>query len=145
MSPTNAPTQAPTAAELLADQVVQAELDQAWVDSLPNDPAGRHEEGGWIYLDLATGRITTRRAPVIGRAGIKLGNPTIVPGAIVVGKFHTHPNPKAEGWDPKPSASDAYWDAIHGVPDLIKAEDGIYVSGPDSRRGGIAGSPGFPP
>jgi hypothetical protein len=130
---------------LLADPVVQAELDRAWADSLPNDPSARHEEGGWIYLDLPTGRISTQRAPVIGQAGIILDKPLIVPGTIVVGKFHTHPNPIAEGWDPKPSVSDAYWDAIHGVPDLIKAEDGIHVSGPDSRRGGLSGGPGFPP
>jgi hypothetical protein len=63
---------------------------------------------------------------------------------VVVGKFHTHPNPTAEGWDPGPSPGDQQVDAIHGVPDLIRAEDGIHVSGPDSRRGGLGGGPGYP-
>ncbi|PWU10185.1 MAG: hypothetical protein C5B50_25995 [Verrucomicrobia bacterium] len=63
---------------------------------------------------------------------------------MVVGKFHTHPNPTAEGWEPGPSAADLYVDEMHGVPDLIRADNGIYASGPTSRRGGLAGGSGFP-
>jgi hypothetical protein len=51
-----APTGPPTAAQLMNDPVVAQELAQAWVDSQPGDAANRHEEGGWIYMDLATGR-----------------------------------------------------------------------------------------
>src|SRR5262245_3310563 len=123
MSPPTPPTRAPTAAELMADPVVQAALDSAWVDSQPGDPAARHEEGGWIYMDLTTGHVVTRRAPRGQQAGIDLRHPPTVPGSVIVGKFHTHPNPKAEGWNPGPSAGDRYWDDLHGVPDLIKAED----------------------
>lgn len=64
---------------------------------------------------------------------------------MVVGKFHTHPNPTSEGWDPGPSGADKKVDAVHGVPDLIVADDGIHASGPDSRRGGMCGGDGFPP
>jgi hypothetical protein len=63
---------------------------------------------------------------------------------VVVGKFHTHPNPTLEGWDPGPSIADQRVDALHGVPDLIRADDGVYHSGPDSRRGGLGGNAGFP-
>jgi hypothetical protein len=35
-------------------------------------------------------------------------------------------------------------DALHGVPDLIRADDGIHLSGPDSRRDGLTGDGGFP-
>jgi hypothetical protein len=34
-------------------------------------------------------------------------------------------------------------DTIHGVPDLIRADGGVYISGPDRRRGGLMGEPGY--
>ncbi len=139
------PTQAPTAAELENDPTVHAALEQAWTDSQPNNAANRHEEGGWIYMDTSTGDITVERAPAGAQAGIDLSRPPHVPGSVVVGKFHTHPNPTSEGWDPGPSdPGDVQVDARHGVPDLIRADDGVHHSGPDSRRGGLAGGPGFP-
>jgi len=66
-------------------------------------------------------------------------------GGWIVAKFHTHPNPSSEGWMTRPSASDRAIDARHGVPDLILADDGIHVSGPEIRRGGLTGGPGYPP
>jgi hypothetical protein len=145
MFPSTPPTRPPTADELLADPVVQQALEQAWTDSQPEDPLARHEEGGWIYLDMKMGLLIIHRARPSAAAGIDLTNPPVVSGLVVVGKFHTHPNPIAEGWNPRPSASDQYFDALHGVPDLIRAEDGIHVSGPTSCRGGLAGGPGSPP
>jgi hypothetical protein len=136
--------QAPSAAELMQHPAVQQALDQAWLDSVPDDPLRRHEEGGWIYCDPASGGITIERASPGAQAGIDLSSPPAVPGSMVVGKFHTHPNPSAEGWEPGPSAGDQLVDAIHGVPDLIRADDGLHVSGPDSRRGGLVGEAGFP-
>src|SRR5207237_3001116 len=120
-------------------------LDLAWTDSHADDPDARHEEGGWMYMDTLNGRLVIRRAPAGVQAGIDLGDPPALVGAMVVGKFHTHPNPIAEGWNPGPSASDKYWDAFHGVPDLIRAEDGVRLSGPNSRRGGLGGGRGYPP
>src|SRR5262249_60674469 len=82
---------------------VQAALDRAWAASQPDDPAARHEEGGWIYMDAKTGQITIQRAArgILGE--IDLSKPPPVVGAVVVGKFHTHPNPAAEGWLTGPS------------------------------------------
>jgi hypothetical protein len=136
---------APTAADLLREVVVQQALEQAWTDSLPDDPARRHEEGGWIYLDTATGAIAVRRAPAGGRAALDLSAPPVVPGAVVVATFHTHPNPSAEGWEPGPSAADTQSAWLFGVPCLIRADNGIHTTGPASRRGGSTGGPGFPP
>jgi hypothetical protein len=136
--------QAPTATELLTHPAVHQALEEAWTDSLSDDPAQRHEEGGWIYADLQSGEIAVRRAPSGGRAAIDLNQPLGIAGSVVVGKFHTHPNPTAEGWDPGPSTADIQMDAIHGVPDLIRADNGVYISGPNERRGGLVGEPGYP-
>jgi hypothetical protein len=131
--------------ELLQDPTVHQALEQAWSNSLSNDPIKRHEEGGWIYMDAATGQISVECAPPGLASAINLNNPPTRPGAVIVGKFHTHPNPKAEGWNTGPSQEDLIVDGLHGVPDLIRAEDGVHFSGPESRRGGLAGGPGYPP
>jgi hypothetical protein len=136
--------QAPTASELLNDPTVRRAIDQAWADSMPDDPGRRHEEGGWIYLNTTTGEIAVRRAPRGARAAIDLGSPEAVADYVVVGKFHTHPNPTAEGWNSGPSANDLLVDALHGVPDLIRADDGVHISGPEQRRDGLLGGPGYP-
>jgi hypothetical protein len=140
----NAPLRPPTANELLTDAGVQIALEEAWQDSQPHDFILRHEEGGWIYMDVANGQLTIVRALTGTDARINLHHPPTLAGAVVVGKFHTHPNPASEGWLTGPSADDIRTDAIHGVPDLIRAEDGIYLCGPSSRRGGLAGG-GYPP
>lgn len=136
---------APSAAELAANPVVREAIEAAWSDSLADDPLLRHEEGGWVYLDPAAGVVSVRRAVPGGRAAINLSNPPAVAGCFVVGKFHTHPNPTADGWNPGPSAGDMMVDELHGVPDLIRADDGYHVSGPPRRRGGLAGNAGYPP
>ena len=136
--------QAPTAADLLSEPLVLQTLEQAWKDSSPESPAQRHEEGGWIYMDKADGKLAVRRAPVGGQASLDLSAPPIVPGAVVVATFHTHPNPSAEGWEPGPSSADTQIARLVGVPFLIRADDGLHTTGPDSRRGGLAGRPGYP-
>jgi len=136
--------EAPPAEELAQHPVVRAALDAAWTDSLPDDPIRRHEEGGWIYLDPTTGTISVTRARSGRRSAIGLSNPPEVAGCFVVGKFHTHPNPTTEGWDPGPSAGDRMVDELHGVPDLIRANDGTHFSGPERRRGGLTGNLGYP-
>lgn len=136
---------APTAAELLADPIIQAALEEAWILSLPDDPANRHEEGGWVYVNVASGAIQVRRAAPGGQAELDVDSPPTVLGCVVVATFHTHPNPSAEGWDPGPSDADTISADLLGVPCLIRADDGIHVTGPTSRRGGLVGGPGFPP
>ena len=97
---------APTVSELVANPVVRAALDAAWIDSQPADPITRHEEGGWVYCDPATRTIEIRRAPGGDQAFLDLDDPPELPGYFVVATFHTHPNPSAEGWNPAPSADD---------------------------------------
>lgn len=139
------PVQVPTATELLNHPTIQRALEAAWVDSLPGDPLNRHEEGGWVYVDTTTGAMTIRRAPTGAQAMLDLNTPPIVPGSVVVATFHTHPNPSAEGWQPGPSTADAQSAWLLGVPCLIRADDGIHTTGPDSRRGGLTGGLGYPP
>jgi hypothetical protein len=135
---------APTVEELQQNAVVQAALEAAWRDSLSDDPDRRHEEGGRIYFELATGTIEIGRAPTGSQRAINLQQPPIRDGFVIVGIFHTHPNPTSEGWEPGPSAKDQRIDQRLGVPDLIRSDEGIFVSGPNSRRGGLIGPPGFP-
>jgi len=140
----NAPTRPPTNSELLArSEVIQA-LGEAWTDSLVDDPINRHEEGGWIYLDLSTGAIVARRAPAGTRSRLSLANPPQLLNHVLVGTFHTHPNPASEGWDTGPSTQDERAAHYTGVPWLIRAEDGDYSTGPDGRRGELTGGPGYP-
>jgi hypothetical protein len=136
---------APTAADLLCELLVQQALEQASTDSLPGDPGQRHEEGGWIYMDNATGMVVVRRAPAGTQASLDLSATPVVPGAVVVATFHTHPNPSDEGWEAGPSAEDTRSAWLFGVPCLIRADDGIHITGPASRRGGLTGGPGYPP
>jgi hypothetical protein len=136
---------APTIIELLNDMTVLKALEDAWADSKADDAAQRHEEGGWIYMDLATGQLLAQRAPAGGPATINLNHPPIIADATVVAKFHTHPNPISEGWQPGPSAADKKSAARHGVPSLIRAEDGTHFTGPPSRRGGLGNGLGYPP
>jgi hypothetical protein len=145
MDATNPAPQLPTASELMNDPTVQQALEQAWIDSRPDDPVQRHEEGGWIYIDTTTGRLTTQRAPPGAQSELEMGDPPVVAGSVVVGTFHTHPNPIAEGWDPGPSDEDSMFHDQAGVPGLIRADDGLHTTGPASRRGGLAGGPGYPP
>jgi hypothetical protein len=140
-----APTRPPSARELRDDPRVQSAIEEAWNDSKPHDAEARHEEGGWIYMHTLSGEITTRRAAAGHQSEVNLANPPDISGHVVVGVFHTHPNPSADGWEPGPSEADRYADERDGVPDLVRADNGIHISGPDSRRGGLTGGPGFPP
>ena len=129
---------APSADELLTNPVVRAALEQAWQDSMPEDPILRCEEGGWFYVDVRTGEIAVRRAPSGGQAVLDLSSPPAVPGKAVVATFHTHPNPSAEGWDPRPSAEDTASAWLLGLPCIIRSDEGIYTTGPSAPRSGHA-------
>jgi hypothetical protein len=141
----SAPTLPPTASELLAHPEVIQVLGEAWVDSQVDDPTDRHEEGGWVYMDLSSGVIATRRAPAGTRSRLSLANPPLLPNHVIVGTFHTHPNPASDGWSTGPSLQDQRAANYSGVPWLIRAEDGDHSTGPIRRRGGLLGSAGYPP
>src|SRR5260370_35796767 len=130
------PSHAPTVSEMLADRDVLQWLEQAWNDSLPNGPATRHEEGGWIYLELTTGRLIARRHAGGSQADLDLTNPPLLAGCVIVATFHTHPNPSADGWDPAPSPDDTDSANRLGVPCLSRADDGTHTTGPACRRAG---------
>lgn len=134
---------APTGADLSTNSTVTAALEAAWNDSQASDPTHRHEEGGWIYMDTTTGVISIRRATAGAQAGINLNSPPTVSGSVVVGDFHTHPNPTSEGWEPGPSGADTRLENARGVPGIIRADDGLHVYGPNSRAS-LSGNPGFP-
>ena len=136
--------QAPTAAELLNHATVNEALEQAWLDSLPNDASRRHEEGGWIYMDIQTGIVSVRRARAGDRFVLDVSAPPTVFGSVVVATFHTHPNLTADGWNPSPSRADTESACMLGVPCIIRADDGVHTTGPASRRSGLTGDPGYP-
>ena len=138
------PRNPPTVDELRQHAIVLQALEDAWLDSFPDDPARRHEEGGWIYIDLKMGQLSVRRAPSGLQAELELGDPPPVPDCVVVGIFHTHPNPTDEGWDPGPSDVDEVVHDHLGLPGLIRADNGVYTTGPVRRRGGLGGGAGYP-
>src|SRR5689334_20763900 len=108
--------QAPTISELLQAPIVQQAIEQAWLDSEPADARRRHEEGGWVYADTSSGSLSVRRAPSGAQAMLDLGAPPFVTGSVVVSTFHTHPNPTAEGWNPRPSDADTRSAGLLGGP-----------------------------
>jgi len=141
------PSRPPTVFELLDAPVVRTALDQAWVNSRANDPNLAHEEGGWIYMDVATGLVCVRLVPSGRYGSVQLGYPPVVPGSVVVASFHTHPNPDFPG----PSTvegGDLDLQRDRGVPGIIRAVNGIHVYGLEARRGEWRLSsriPGLPP
>jgi hypothetical protein len=134
----------PSADELQANPVMQAAFAAAWADSFPDDPALRHEEGGFIYANPDTGDVVVRRAPPGSRRALNLSSPPDVPGYFLVATFHTHPNLIADGDDPEPSEADRREAEGSGVPWFVVTELGVYTVGPDRRVGGLAGPPGYP-
>lgn len=139
------PLQALTAEQLRQHPTVLGALEEAWNDSQADDPEERHEEGGWIYMETSTGTVSFRRAKAGGRASIRLDDPPVLDGSVVIATFHTHPQPGSEGWHTGPSSHDRKSAEKLGVPCLIRADDGIHITGPASRRGGgLSGNPGYP-
>src|SRR6185503_15886398 len=134
---------APSVGEIIENAAIQRALESARADSSADDPLLRHEEGGWIYVQENSGKMLTLRAESGAQATIDLRNPPTIAGSFVVATFHTHPNPTQFGWEPCPSEEDTHSALLLGVPCIIRADDGIYNTGPESRRGGLRGNPGF--
>src|SRR5438876_12197121 len=136
--------EAPSAVELQANPVVQAAFAAAWADSFPDDPALRHEEGGFIYANPDSGDVVVRRALPGSRRLLDLSSPPDVPGYFLVATYHTHPNLIADGGDPEPSPDDIEFADESGVPWFVVSELGVVFVGPDRRVGGLAGPSGYP-
>lgn len=114
----------------------------------PPPPFPTHEEGGFIYMNLITGRLTTRSVSAGGQAGLVLNAPQVVTDSIVVGGFHTHPNVGACWGTPAFSGADNTWTATNGVPLLMigafpaVANTSTHATG--STRKHLAGNRGLP-
>ena len=80
------------------DPNVRAAMTQAWADSQADDPANRHEEGGYIVRN-EDGSYGVERWP--RGAGASITPPLrdadgSYNGRQVLGEFHTHPNPPVD-------------------------------------------------
>jgi len=134
---------APSGNRMRRNSAVRAALAAAWAASNPAvtiwpnhnpahagnpcnpPPAGAppttaHEEGGFIYMNLITGRLTTRSVPSGGQAALVLAAPPAVNDSIVVGGYHTHPNVGNCWGAPFFSGADIAWAASNGVPILMR-------------------------
>lgn len=162
---------APSAGTMLGNATVRSAMNAAFTASSPaitlpphnpaepvgpcNPPAGTpppasvHEEGGWIYLNLITGNLDTRRAAAGGQAAINLGGPPDVADSVVVGTFHTHPNVGPCWGAVFPSGTDTNsangtgvpWLIIGAFPDVATTQ--TTSTGPGQRLH-LAGNRGFP-
>ena len=107
-----------------------------------------HEEGGFVYLNLITGDLTTRRVAAGGQAALPLSNPVNVTNSVVVGGFHTHPNVGVCWGAPFFSGADTNWSTNNGVPILMIgafpaiANTSFHASGTARRH--LAGDRGLP-
>jgi peptidoglycan hydrolase-like protein with peptidoglycan-binding domain len=163
---------APTAGTMLGNATVSAAMSAAFTASNPAitlpphdpaqpvgacnppagtpPPAGVHEEGGWIYMNLITGDLDTRRAAGGGQANINLGGPPDVVDSIVVGTFHTHPNVGpcwgavfASGTDTNSANSTGVpWLIIGAFPDVATTQTTSTGPGQRLHLGGNRGFPG---
>jgi hypothetical protein len=144
--------------ELMADAQVRAALDTAWrdtnADTIP--VTAGCEQGGWIYMDLRTGRLTIVRQPNSlgapaapgqnqrGAFCINLGTPPRRPGAAIVGQFHTHPSVPFTG----ASDGDRALGGQYGVPCIVRGRNNQYDYTGTPRRSGTladaARNPGYP-
>lgn len=135
---------APAASELQANPVVQAAFAAAWADSFPDDPALRHEEGGYIYASPTTGELLIRRALPGGVDSIDLSHPPVVPNAFLVATYHTHAIPPRGRIVAEPSPDDRFHATDSGVPWFVISHEGVFVTGPERRVGGLSGPTGYP-
>jgi hypothetical protein len=134
---------APTRRELLVHPIVRRAIEQAWLDSMPQDPEQRHEEGGWIYLNVKTGAVFTHRAERGATAQIDLSVPVLYVDSVIVGTFHTHPHPPGE-YIAGPSRSDMEMDESRGVPGIVRSWAGYHAYGCE-QRASLEGKTGFFP
>ena len=130
----------PSAGQLQGDGAVRGAMESGWAKSnpFPGDPAKRHEEGGWFYLNLLTGLMSA--VMTSGKqASIDLGGAPEVGDSVLVGYFHTHPNPSKEPdesgkqWTADPSPADLSLASSIDVPAFIRADTGVIAYGPAQR------------
>ncbi|MBZ0318722.1 MAG: hypothetical protein K8L91_20070 [Anaerolineae bacterium] len=150
-----------TGEELKDHPNVIQQLNEAWDDSLPMMPpatskddieSGNHEEGGWIYLNLVTGKLEFKKADklrIIVRGGtppemaIDLSLPPTLDDAVIIANYHIHPNEPgvyAEG----PSGDDFATIDSYGIPGLMKDWKKVWVYGSVPMRLKLSGNRTYP-
>jgi hypothetical protein len=130
---------APTVPQILADTVMAAQLQRAWVEANPNAPdvpnggpgSLKREQGGWFLWRRDSHILQNIRVGPGSRDGL----PTIVgtrpPDSDiqqVVAWFHTHPNKSTEGYTSPASPGDINWQKAEAkVPGIIMTHDGVVT------------------
>jgi hypothetical protein len=119
----------------LTDPAILFEISRAWRDSAADDPANRHEEGGYIVLK-ADRSFGVKRWPAGERSGIvppSLDMNNRYDDKEVVAAFHTHPNPALDEagreWDQGPSESDRRWHARRKLLGFVIGRVFVYKIG----------------
>jgi len=132
---------APTATELAGNQVVLEALELAWSDSTSLDPINRHEEGGWIYLEVTTGRLIVRRAPAGKQASVNLSTPLPTAGAVIVGNSTPTqtPPPTAGSLDRVPQTCESM--PCTACPTLFGPTTGRTFRGPTAEGVALQAAP----
>lgn len=165
---------APTGEEMRTNATVRAGMNVAWANSnsavtiwSAHDPdpalAGHacnppvagpppslaHEEGGYVYMNLITGNLTTRAIPRGAQAAIPFPVAALVADSVAVGLFHTHPNVGACWGAPFLSGADIGVSTHYGLPMLMigafpAVANTSFHAGGVTRRAHLAGTRGGP-
>ena len=124
---------------LLGDAVVIAGMLLAWTKSRPDDPAQRHEEGGYILIHSdGSYRVeiweTGERDKILPPP---LDTQSRYNGLHVEAAFHTPPNPPVDEsgleWEQAPSRSDCRWHQRHRIMGFVISRSFIYEIAEDGR------------
>ena len=114
-------------------------IERAWNDSAGDDPLNRHEEGGYIVRN-GDGSLGVERWPKGAGAFIE-PSPRAADGTyngkVVLGEFHTHPNPQVDEngktWLEGPSPGDLFGiqDEKYPGDSYIIGHNNVYVVSKD--------------
>lgn len=165
---------APTGEEMRTNSTVRAAMNVAWANSNPaitiwdtHDPSPAlaahacnppvagpppslaHEEGGYVYMNLVTGDLTTRTIPRGAQASLPFPVAPLVTNSVAVGLYHSHPNVGACWGAPFLSGADGRVSAHFGLPMLMigafpAVANTSFHAGGVNRRAHLAGSRGGP-
>ena len=97
----------------------------------------------YIFMNVISGQLSTTRVPSGNWGQLSLPGPelkNIPDNSIVVGVFHTHPNPDGAGTCEEHDIQES---RIDGVPDVVRGAKGPFPCGVE-RRLHLAGFKGYP-
>lgn len=131
----------PDVGRMLADTGLRGALEQLWRKSRPNaaevgknQPGSKKVEWGcWIILNAKTGRYRIEERGPGTRDEVDMGSaPAVKPPECIMATFHTHPNTRAEGYEPDASVTDVVYYNRHRFPDgrrvpmIIRSHEGYH-------------------